>query len=106
MSDPIWEKVSELIKDYPSEFNAIAAYNVVSSAWRMGFDVVKQPAGSDLYSAAMQKIHFAATTNAYATQSQRNAMASGPQRNAMASGQTNAIEKQAARSTSPPPASE
>ena len=97
MSDPIWEKVSELIKDYPSEFNAIAAYNVVSSAWRMGFDVVKQPAGSDLYSAAMQKIHFAATTNAYATQSQRNAMASG---------QTNAIEKQAARSTSPPPASE
>jgi hypothetical protein len=56
MSDPIWRKVAELTKDYHPQFNAGAAYDVIKAAWRMGFDVVRQPVGSDLYGAAMQEI--------------------------------------------------
>jgi hypothetical protein len=56
MSDPIWRKVADLTKDYHPQFNAAAAYDVIKAAWRMGFDVVRQPVGSDLYGAAMQEI--------------------------------------------------
>ena len=61
MSDPIWQKVSELTQGYSAEFNGAAAYDVVKAAWRMGFDVVKQPPGSDLYNAAMQEIGIMST---------------------------------------------
>ncbi len=56
VSDPIWRKVAELTAGYHPQFNAAAAYDVVKAAWRMGFDVVQAPAGSNLYSAAMQEI--------------------------------------------------
>lgn len=56
MSDLVWRKVYELTKGYPPQFNAAAAYDVIMEAWRMGFDVVKAPAGSDLYNIAMQEI--------------------------------------------------
>lgn len=55
MSDSIWRKVSELTKGYPPQFNAQAAHDLVEAAWRMGFDVVKAPLGSDLYNRAMQE---------------------------------------------------
>lgn len=54
MDDPIWRKVSELTKGYHPQFNAAAAAELVEQAWRMGFDVVKAPEGSDLYNVAMQ----------------------------------------------------
>jgi hypothetical protein len=56
MSDPVRAKVSELCAGYPPEFNAQAAYELVLSAWRMGFDVVKAPADSALYTDAVKKI--------------------------------------------------
>jgi hypothetical protein len=56
MSDSIWLKVSELTKGYPSEFNAGAVYDLVKEAWRMGFDVIPVPKGSDLYNIAMHEI--------------------------------------------------
>ena len=54
MSDPIWTKVHELLEGYPPEFNAQAAYDVVKEAWKMGFDVVRAPAGSDLFGNAIR----------------------------------------------------
>lgn len=56
MSNRAWQKVSELLgQDYPPEFNAGAAYELVLAAWRMGFDLVRQPAGVDLYQAHIQE---------------------------------------------------
>lgn len=49
MNDPIWDRVGELLKGYPPEFNAVAVYDLVRDAWKMGLDVVKAPEGSDLY---------------------------------------------------------
>jgi len=43
MSDPIWEKVAQLTKGYPPEFDAGAVYLLVQNAWRMGFDVFPLP---------------------------------------------------------------
>jgi len=54
VSDPVWDRVRELCEGYPAEFNASAAYDVVLAAWKMGFDVVKAPAGSDLYLTALR----------------------------------------------------
>jgi hypothetical protein len=45
----IWKKVSELTAGYPPQFNAAAAFDLVEKAWKMGFDVVRQPEGSDLF---------------------------------------------------------
>lgn len=48
--------MSELMgQDYPPEFNAGAAYELVLAAWKMGFDLVRQPAGIDLYHAYAQE---------------------------------------------------
>jgi hypothetical protein len=55
MTDPIWDRIHELCAGYPPEFNAAAAYDVIREAWRMGFDVVKAPEGSNLYGAYCQK---------------------------------------------------
>lgn len=55
MNDPIWRKVAELTQGYSPHFNAAAAYDLIETAWRMGFDVVKAPPGSDLYNVAMQE---------------------------------------------------
>lgn len=49
MSDPALKKVTELCDGYPPEFNAGAVYKLVVKAWQMGFDIVKAPAGSNLY---------------------------------------------------------
>jgi len=54
MNDPIWQKVYELTKGYPPTFNAAAVAELVEKAWRMGFDLVQAPTGSDLYNVAMQ----------------------------------------------------
>lgn len=56
MLDPIWTKIEELTRGYHPMFNKAAAYDLVKEAWRMGFDVVRQPPGSDLYNIAMQQI--------------------------------------------------
>lgn len=54
MTDPIWKKVVELTEGYPPEFNAAAVYDLVRSAWRMGFNVVRDPAGPALYLEAIR----------------------------------------------------
>lgn len=54
MSDPIWDKVYELMQGYPPEFNAAAVYDLVSNAWRMGFNIVRDPTGPALYLEAIR----------------------------------------------------
>lgn len=49
MSNPVWKKVHELTEGYPPEFNSKAAYDLVLAAWRMGFEVVRDPEGPARY---------------------------------------------------------
>lgn len=59
MSDPIWSKVHELLEGYPPEFNAAAVYDLVRNAWRMGFNIVRDPAAPLLYLDAIHAQHEA-----------------------------------------------
>ena len=54
MTDPIWTKVHALLEGYPPEFNAQAVYCLVRDAWRMGLNVVRDPAGPTLYLEALR----------------------------------------------------
>jgi hypothetical protein len=56
MNDPIWDKVRELGKGYSPYFNASTAYDLVVTAWKMGFDVVPDPNGPERLRAAQAAI--------------------------------------------------
>lgn len=49
MTDPVWRKTAELTEGYQADFNAMSVYNLVRDAWRMGFNVVRDPAAPALY---------------------------------------------------------
>lgn len=49
MNGPAWDKVRELTKDYPPEFNAKAAHDLVLAAWQMGFNLMRDPEAHNRY---------------------------------------------------------
>ena len=48
-------KTYQLLQGYPREFNAAAAEDLVRRAWRMGFDVVRDPCAPARYQQAVQE---------------------------------------------------
>ena len=48
-------KTYQLLQGYPREFDAAAAEDLVRRAWRMGFDVVRDPDAPARYEQAMRE---------------------------------------------------